>query len=299
MNDFQNRAFRSLADFIERSPFCQRLLGRVLMNSTVLPAKIYPFAEDAGVWWTTMTEPAGAARPDELPIPPVELWEGYGKTPRHYLESGRHDIARMLEILSGAGFAMERTGRILDFGCSAGRMIRWLTPYAADREIWGVDIAAKPVHWAMQNLSPPLYFATNTTLPPLPFEAGSFDLIYCGSVFTHIAELADLWLLELRRLLRPGGFLYATIHDKCTLRLLAEKYPDAGLARAVRAADEETGCLRHNFAKLVVARSPKGAQVFYDLEYLRRHWGRLFEFVSVTEEAYGYQTALVLRKKQD
>jgi hypothetical protein len=66
----------------------------------------------------------------------------------------------------------------------------------------------------------------------------------------------------------------------------------------MRAADEETGCLQQDFAKLVLARSPKGAQVFYDLEFLRRHWGRLLEFVSVTEEAYGYQTALVLRKKQ-
>lgn len=296
MNDFQTRAFRALGDFIDRSPFCQRLLGRVLMNSTVIPAKIYPFAEEAGVWWTEMTALVEEAPPESLAVPPIELWEGYGKTPTQYLASGRHDIARMLEILGGAGFSLDRAERIIDFGCSAGRMIRWLTPHAAGREIWGVDIAARPVHWAMQHLSPPLYFATNTTLPPLPFEAGTFDLIYCGSVFTHIAELADIWLLELRRLLKPGGMLYATVHDKCTVRLLREKYTDTGLARTLRVADAESGCLTQNFGKLVVARSPKGAQVFYDLDYLRRHWGRLLDFVSVTEQAYGYQTALVLRK---
>ena len=297
MNDLQNRAFRAVSNFVDGSPFCQRLLSRVLMNSTTIPAKIYPYAEDADVWWTELTSPVAGATPGEMTVPPRELWEGYGKTPEEYLASGKHDVARMLEILAPAGFSMDRTERVLDFGCSAGRMVRWLAPYAEGREIWGVDIAARPIHWAAQHLSPPLYFVTNTTLPPLPFEANSFDLIYCGSVFTHIAELAEIWLLEFRRLLKPGGVLYATVHDKHTLELLKTRHSTTALTRSMLKADEETGCLQANFAKLVVARSPKGAQVFYDMEHLRRHWGRLLEFVSVTEEAYGYQTAVVLRKR--
>lgn len=298
MNEFQEKVFYSVAKYLDRSEFAQRLLGRLLMNSPVVPAKIYPHSEDADTWWTEMTAlPAAGAKPDELPVPPRDLWEGYGKTPEQYLGSGRGHVARMLEILGGAGFAIERSERVLDFGCSAGRMIRWLAPHAAGREIWGVDIASRPIHWATLHLSPPLYFATTTTLPPLPFDPATFDLIYCGSVFSHIADLAEAWLIEMRRLLKPGGLLYATVHDKHSVQLLLEKHPELTLTKSLREADARNGCLRANFAKLVVARSPKGAQVFYDMEFLRRHWGRLFEFVSVTEEAYGYQTALVLRKR--
>lgn len=296
-HSLKERIWRRLAAYVENSEFWQRFIARILMNSATLPAKIYPYTETEDVWWTEMPAPGAGSGAAGLPMPPMELREGYGKTDAEYLESGKQHVARMLEILAASGFSLEQSRRILDFGCSAGRMIRWLAPYAEEREIWGVDIASKPIHWATQHCSPPFFFATNTTLPPLPFESGTFDLIYCGSVFTHIADLAEIWLLELKRLLKPGGFLYATVHDKHTIDLLLTQFSTTALSRGLVRAGEKTGCLKGNFAKLVFARSPKGAQVFYDLEHLRRHWGRHFEFVSVVEEAYGYQTALILKKK--
>jgi SAM-dependent methyltransferase len=49
--------------------------------------------------------------------------------------------------------------------------------------------------------------------PPLPFaEDNSFDLVYAFSVFTHIpAEHQEAWLLEMKRILKPGGFLVCTV----------------------------------------------------------------------------------------
>ncbi len=41
-------------------------------------------------------------------------------------------------------------------------------------------------------------------------EDGSFDLIWAVSVFTHLAETWSAWLLELHRVLKPGGILLAT-----------------------------------------------------------------------------------------
>jgi SAM-dependent methyltransferase len=73
--------------------------------------------------------------------------------------------------------------------------------------------------------TPCRYFCTTTTAPHLPFEDGYFDLIYAGSVFTHIADLADAWFLELKRIVRPGGRLYITVHDKHTIDL-ALNHPD-------------------------------------------------------------------------
>ena len=56
--------------------------------------------------------------------------------------------------------------------------------------------------------------------PHLPFEDRSFGLVYCGSLFTHIDDLAEAWLAELHRVLRPGGRLYFSIHDQHSVRIL-------------------------------------------------------------------------------
>jgi ubiquinone/menaquinone biosynthesis C-methylase UbiE len=62
------------------------------------------------------------------------------------------------------------------------------------------------------NSAPELRYNDNSATPAL--RGQYFDLIYCGSVFTHIDDLADAWLLELRRITRPGGRIYVTVHDK-------------------------------------------------------------------------------------
>jgi ubiquinone/menaquinone biosynthesis C-methylase UbiE len=124
----------------------------------------------------------------------------------------------MKHILSQSGFLIQPSHRILDFGCGAGRMIRWLGDSVEGCEVWGVDIQSEHIMWCQQHLSPPFKFATVTTAPHLPFEDRYFDLIYCGSVFSHIDDLADACLLELKRILQPGGRLYITVHEKHSLQ---------------------------------------------------------------------------------
>src|SRR5664279_1262514 len=166
---------------------------------------------------------------DGLPVPPRPLWLGYGnafgeKGSEWYIAKGKRDVDRMLEIAETADFSLAPGSRILEMGCAAGRMIRHLKPLAESCEIWGVDVSAPLVNWCKANLHPPFNFATTTQLPHLPFEDSYFDFIYTGSVFTHIDDLADAWLLELRRILSPKGRLYATIHDRHTIKLLDEGY---------------------------------------------------------------------------
>ena len=45
----------------------------------------------------------------------------------------------------------------------------------------------------------------NGFVPTLPIPDQHFDVITAFSVFTHIDELESSWLLELRRVLKPGG----------------------------------------------------------------------------------------------
>src|ERR1700751_3681822 len=65
-----------------------------------------------------------ALRGEGLPVPPEELWAGYGSDAQTYVRSGKNDIAEMVRILEASGFTLMNTTRVLEFGCAAGRMLR-------------------------------------------------------------------------------------------------------------------------------------------------------------------------------
>jgi ubiquinone/menaquinone biosynthesis C-methylase UbiE len=233
----------------------------------------------------------------EFPVPPPDLWEGYALTEQAYLESGKEHVQRMVQILGESGFCFGPKMRILDFGCAAARMLRHVVEIVKDGELWGVDISARHIAWCKQNLSP-LNFAAISTAPHLPFEDHSFDLIYAGSVFTHIADLIDAWLLELRRILKPGGRIYTTIHDRNTIDLLLNSESRRGhwLRSALLDYDKKTNVLGRDFGMFIIPGTPRGSQVFYDTDYLKDTWGRIFTVLSVIPFAYGYQTGILLQK---
>jgi SAM-dependent methyltransferase len=282
-------------------PYLARLLpaADIILNPYI-SGKLIPLqATKAYSIITHRGSPAVRVSNGTLPVPPKELWEGYGDTEEEYLSCGHQDMASMLDNLRVVGESPQALLRVLDLGCAAGRMLRFYPYIEGQSEIWGVDIKAKHICWCQQHLNPPLLFATTTTMPHLPFEDNYFDLVYCGSVFTHISDLADAWFLELRRILRKGGYAYITIHDKHTIELLLTKYKDRKdyhfLIDVIRRLDQETSVLSQDFAYFSIGSEPK-TQVFYDVKYLVQKWSQLAKVVSVTPEAHSYQTALLFRK---
>lgn len=227
-----------------------------------------------------------------LPVPPRELWLGYSDEAKGYLESGRDHVGRMLELAplpsSTSATAPGGRPRLLDLGCGGGRMIRHLQDHSGTHEIWGVDISAAHINWLKTHLSPPFHFATTTTIPHLPFADGWFDFIYCGSLFTHIEDLAEAWFLEVARVLAPGGTFYCTVHDEHTARLVVRD--GNPLARVINHNPDLAG-------DVVVVGRDANANVFYKSAYLRNVLAPLFEILRVEQEAYGYQTAWVLRRR--
>jgi SAM-dependent methyltransferase len=237
-----------------------------------------------------------------LPIPPQGLWLDYAKTPEEYLINGQRRMDQTREILGTTGLKLEPGNRILDFGCASGIMLRWFLDLAETGEAWGVDIFGPAIVWCQQNLSPPFKFVTTTSFPHLPFEDHYFDFIYAGSVFTHIADLAEAWLVELKRIVRPGGRLLITVHDNETIRCLVDEHVDPALYELVRSFDEETRFRTTGFSMFSINRTPGGgasgqAQVFYDLEYLRQHWGNYLKVITTVPRVWGgKQTAVILEK---
>ena len=278
----------------------ERSIRNRIINDPHIAAKFYPYRPTAKSYLLG----ALAERNDDgsLPVPPRELgW--YGKSEEAYLSIGKSHTDSMKAILEGAHVSLELGSRILDFGCGSGSMLRWLVDFADRGEVWGVDISEAHIYWCQAHLSPPFHFATTTSFPHLPFEDGYFDFIYAGSVFTHIADLAESWLLELRRITRPGGTLYLTVHDEHGIDvLMVSEIPSyVQLKEMLLAVDKEIQCLKIPFAMFTINRTPgpgaKGeAQVFYHSSYLRKHWGRFMKVLDIVPEAYGFQSAVLLQK---
>ena len=101
--------------------------------------------------------------------------------------------------------------RVLDFGCGVGRILRHFAPEAGVAEIVGCDIDEPSINWLDRHLSPPFRVFVNGEAPPLGQPDSSFDLVYAMSVFTHITDDWSSWLLELHRILKPDGWLIASI----------------------------------------------------------------------------------------
>ena len=235
-----------------------------------------------------------------LPLPPESYLRGDSQ--ERFLNTGRENCSRMRRMFEDAGTPFLANDRILDFGCGPGRMIRWLYDIAPQCEVWGVDVHEASIKWLQRHFTPPFSFCTSTTHPHLPFEDNYFDHIYAGSVFTHIYDLTDAWLLELRRILRPGGRLYLTAHDNETIRIWLDEYPDTEVAAQLRRLDKATKVLSSDFAMFAVdRRSPDGwrLQVFHDRDYLCSHLKAYYTLLAVAPRNYGFQTAFLVEKKRN
>jgi SAM-dependent methyltransferase len=97
--------------------------------------------------------------------------------------------------------------RVLDFGCGAGRFLAALRAAGADAV--GVELAEAAAERARANVPG----ADVRLVEPdgsLPLGHGEVDLVWCSEVLEHIPDVGHA-LLELRRVLRPGGRALITV----------------------------------------------------------------------------------------
>lgn len=151
---------------------------------------------------------------------------GQGEVPPMHLRMrvhGRPDLGSFLDVgsrcaqdlqaaLATQGKHFADFGQILDFGCGSGRTLRWVTKLAPQSQLYGTDIDGDAIAWVQRHLDY-VSASVNGQKAPLPYPGDSFDLIYSISVFTHMDEEHQFfWLEELRRVMRPGGLLLASLH---------------------------------------------------------------------------------------
>lgn len=230
-----------------------------------------------------MPHPAG-----ELPFPPFELADRVLKLPNNDLNSflyyegvGRATKEELIRLLP-EDFEL-RGKRMLDFGCGAGRTLRHFMAEAESNEIWGADIDERSIEWLEANLSPPLHVARCEPEPPVAFESESVDFAWAISVFTHLTSTSAAWLLELHRILKPGGLLMASYMGRWNSEVLAgEPWVEDRIGMNVIQHDRPWDL--------------GGPMVLMSDWWVSEHWGRAFEIVARNDSFFN-QTWLILRKK--
>lgn len=131
--------------------------------------------------------------------------------PDIYFEKAYRQLLDWLQLLEQFSFNLRTLGSVLELGCGSARLLRHFRCMDGVRLV-GTDLIPESVAWCRQNI-PGVEFYVNDLTPPLKFaEDSSFDLAYAASVFTHIPmETRDLWIREVYRILRPGGFLLCDV----------------------------------------------------------------------------------------
>ena len=160
--------------------------------------------------------------PDGLPAPPVKLVRLTTGTfsLAWMFQSGALAASSIVTALAKNGVRLESLGRVLDFGCGCGRVVRHWARLNA--EVHGCDYNPQPINWCRRRLTF-ARFATNGLHPPLPYSGAQFDLVYALSVFTHLPEpLAFAWMREMERVLKPDGLLLVTTHGEAYLDELTD-----------------------------------------------------------------------------
>ncbi len=110
-----------------------------------------------------------------------------------------------------------RTGAHLDVGCSDGTFLNVLATTTGLRCV-GVDVMAEPLAVAARHRPRPA-LARVDRWGRLPFPDASFDSVSALDVLEHVPDSAAL-LREVRRVLRPGGVLVATVPARHWLSFL-------------------------------------------------------------------------------
>lgn len=163
----------------------------------------------------------------------------------HYFAAGASARQCVFSALATGRRAPDAVRRILDLPCGHGRVLRFLRRDFPAAEIVACDLDRPGVDYCARTFGAvPVYSDVNlAALTAL----GQFDLIWCGSLLTHLdATRSAEFLRFFQQHLAPRGILVFTLHGRpCQRELAAAKnrhgLDDAQIATLLRDYDA-SGC---------------------------------------------------------
>jgi SAM-dependent methyltransferase len=128
----------------------------------------------------------------------------------HYFLCG---ASALNSILCSLSLANLKPTRILDFGCGAGRVTRWIRAAFPDSKIYGYDLREIDLDFVRHNFDVITEYAC-INIDELQSKY-SYHLIFVGSVFTHLDSKNSIKLFhKLVEWLNPKGILIFSTHGR-------------------------------------------------------------------------------------
>jgi SAM-dependent methyltransferase len=134
---------------------------------------------------------------------------------RHYLTVGFSAIRCIQKAISSTGRQFEPES-ILDFACGSGRVLRFLREKFPNSDFTGSETDISALKFCSKN------FSVTPVVSKIPFKNielnRRFDLIWCGSLITHIDEQSTIDLLNFFfNHLSEKGLCVFTTHGTLTM----------------------------------------------------------------------------------
>lgn len=183
-------------------------------------------------------------------------------------------------------------GAVLDWGCGAGRLSRYLCRMSS--RVTGIDIDADNIAMCARTL-PSGRFAAIDRKPPTSFENSSFDLVFGLSVLTHLDEPSQhAWLAELRRIARPGCILLLSVRGQAQSHL----YQDWGANRPATFRKGLHVAGVNPQLDEVMANDGYYQDIQHSHDYILATWAEYFDVLEIVPALGCPQDIVVLRARE-
>lgn len=137
-----------------------------------------------------------------------ELTDAYAS----YLRTGHAGCRLVSRIAEGAFGGLHAVDSLLDFASGYGRLTRFLVLEIPPERIWVSDVKAQAVSFQVERFG--VHGLVSSYRPARFRPDRRFDLIFVGSLFSHLPErLFRRWLHVLMGLLSDRGVLAFSVHD--------------------------------------------------------------------------------------
>jgi len=141
----------------------------------------------------------------------------------HYFDVGESALHAVETALFAARRRKSSVTRILDLPCGHGRVLRFLRNAFPGAQLTACDLDRDGIEFCASRFgAEPVRSRVDPDEIPLH---GPFDLIWCGSLLTHLPlERCTAFLRVFERELAPGGILVFTLHGRrCEEELVSGK----------------------------------------------------------------------------
>jgi SAM-dependent methyltransferase len=214
-------------------------------------------------------------RKSAIPLPPENLTQrAIWMSPRTFDKWGYALKRKYDEAVASFLPRRGEKQRLLDWGCGAGRLARYL---AGECDYHGIDIDREAIAWCQKNI-PDGSFTLQSLEARTAFAADSFDAAIGISIFTHLKEEEQFaWLAELARITRANGVVSVSVNCATSLFnadnppavrdiLRSRGFCDTGVEPSHRGVTDDDSYYRN---------------IYHTHGYIREKWSQWFDVLAI------------------